>query len=64
MYEPALAGFVAAHFGIQNILWLPIGAVVLGVFVSVLLKETAPAKLRRREAAATAASLPVAGQPE
>ncbi|CAM2185971.1 Sialic acid transporter NanT [Paraburkholderia sacchari] len=44
---PALAGFVAAHFGIQNILWLPIGAVVLGVLVSLLLKETAPARLRR-----------------
>ncbi|HTR09410.1 MAG TPA: MFS transporter [Paraburkholderia sp.] len=61
---PALAGFVAAHFGIQNILWLPIGAVVLGVLVSVLLKETAPAKLRRRDAAAPAAPLPAAGQPE
>jgi MFS family permease len=62
---PALAGFVAAHFGIQNILWLPIGAVMLGVVVSLLLKETAPARLRRREAAmAAAAPLPVAGQPD
>jgi MFS family permease len=62
---PALAGFVAAHFGIQNILWLPIGAVMLGVVVSLLLKETAPAKLRSREAAmGAAAQLPVAGQPD
>jgi MFS family permease len=46
---PALAGFVATHFGIQNILWLPICAVVLGIGVSLLLAETAPAKLRRRK---------------
>ncbi|MEM5446240.1 MFS transporter [Paraburkholderia guartelaensis] len=62
---PALAGFVAAHFGIQNILWLPIGAVFLGVLVSLFLKETAPAKLRRSEAAAPVAPgapLPAAGQ--
>jgi predicted MFS family arabinose efflux permease len=48
---PALAGFVATHFGIQNILWLPICAVILGVGVSLLLEETAPAKARRRHAA-------------
>jgi len=46
---PALGGYVAAHFGIQNILWLPMIAVVLGIFVSVLLKETAPAVLQRRQ---------------
>ena len=46
---PAIAGFVATHFGIQNILWLPICAVVLGIGVSLLLVETAPAKLRRRQ---------------
>ena len=59
---PALAGFVAAHFGIQNILWLPIGAVLLGVLVSLLLKETAPAKLGRSEPVIPAAPLPAAGQ--
>ncbi|OLL31781.1 MFS transporter [Burkholderia sp. SRS-W-2-2016] len=45
---PAIAGFVATHFGIQNILWLPICAVLLGIVVSLLLEETAPARLRRR----------------
>jgi len=45
---PALAGFVAHHFGIQNILWLPICAVLLGIVVSLLLEETAPARLQRR----------------
>ena len=57
---PALAGFVATRFGIQNILWLPICAVLLGIGVSLLLKETAPAKLRRRSA--TTVDLPVAEQ--
>ena len=45
---PAMGGYVAAHFGIQNILWLPMIAVVVGIFVSTLLKETAPAVLQRR----------------
>jgi len=59
---PALAGFVATRFGIQNILWLPICAVVLGIGVSLLLTETAPAKLRRHHG--TAMKLPAAGQPD
>ncbi|MFP3616032.1 MFS transporter, partial [Paraburkholderia sp. SIMBA_050] len=45
---PALGGYVAAHFGIQNILWLPMIAVLLGIVVSMLLRETAPAVLQRR----------------
>jgi predicted MFS family arabinose efflux permease len=45
---PAMGGYVAAHFGIQNILWLPMGAVILGTLVSMLLRETAPAVLQRR----------------
>lgn len=59
---PAIAGFVATHFGIQNILWLPICAVVLGIGVSFLLAETAPAKLRRRQI--EAAGFVAAEQPE
>ena len=39
------------HTGIQNILWLPMCAVMLGIVVSLLLKETAPAVLQRRMAA-------------
>ncbi|NML31920.1 MFS transporter [Paraburkholderia antibiotica] len=50
---PAIAGFVATHFGIQNILWLPICAVLLGIGVSLLLEETAPSRLRRRGGAPT-----------
>ncbi|SAK80713.1 MFS transporter [Caballeronia ptereochthonis] len=48
---PALAGFVATRFGIQNILWLPICAVVVGIGVSLLLEETAPARARRNSQA-------------
>lgn len=63
---PALAGFVATHFGIQNILWLPICAVILGVGVSLLLEETAPAKVRRRTAASAGepVEFPAIEQPE
>ena len=63
---PALAGFVATHFGIQNILWLPICAVILGVGVSLLLEETAPARARRRSAPTVDESsrFPVVEQPE
>ncbi|WP_233808393.1 MFS transporter [Paraburkholderia sp. HP33-1] len=60
---PALARFVATHFGIQNILWLPICAVLLGIGVSLLLEETAPARMRRRSAAPTL-DLPASEQPE
>jgi predicted MFS family arabinose efflux permease len=59
---PALAGFVATHFGIQNILWLPICAVVLGIGVCLLLEETAPARLRRR--VGPVIELPASEQPE
>ncbi|KXU84269.1 MFS transporter permease [Paraburkholderia monticola] len=60
---PALAGFVATHFGIQNILWLPIGAVLLGIGVSLLLEETAPARVRR-QGRIPSLDLPTSEQPE
>ncbi|MEX3639586.1 MFS transporter [Paraburkholderia sp. BR14320] len=60
---PALAGFVATHFGIQNILWLPICAVLLGIGVSLLLEETAPARVRRQRLAPSL-ELPASEQPE
>jgi sugar phosphate permease len=42
---PAIAGAVAKNYGIQNILWLPLGGVVLGILVCMFLKETAPRKI-------------------
>ncbi len=41
-----IGGWVAKNFGIQNILWLPFGAVILGIFVCLFLKETAPRKVQ------------------
>jgi MFS family permease len=43
---PGIAGYVAQNFGIQYILDLALGGVVLGVVVCLFLKETAPRKLR------------------
>jgi MFS family permease len=43
---PIIAGWVARNYGIQNILWLPLATVTLGILVSLLLKETAPKKMR------------------
>ena len=40
-----IAGYIAKNFGIENILYLPLGAVILGVLVTFFLKETAPKKV-------------------
>src|SRR3989442_3025436 len=41
---PSIAGFIAQNYGIQNILYLALSGVVLGVFVCLFLTETAPRK--------------------
>jgi sugar phosphate permease len=43
---PSIAGFVAKNYGIQYILYLCLAGVVLGVVVSLFLRETAPKKTR------------------
>jgi predicted MFS family arabinose efflux permease len=43
---PSIAGFVAQHYGIQNILYLALSGAVLGAVVCVFLKETAPKKMQ------------------
>jgi predicted MFS family arabinose efflux permease len=43
---PAIAGFIAQHYGIQNILYLALGGVSLGILVCLFLKETAPKKMQ------------------
>ena len=43
---PIIAGYVAKHFGIQYILHLAAGALVIGLLVALSLKETAPVKTR------------------
>jgi MFS family permease len=41
---PSIAGFVGNHYGIENTLYVALIGVTLGVFVSLLFKETAPRK--------------------
>jgi MFS family permease len=43
---PSIAGFIAQHYGIQNILYLALTGITLGVVVCLFLKETAPRKTR------------------
>jgi len=42
---PIMAGTVAQRYGIENILWVAMSGVVLGVVVSMFLRETAPRKV-------------------
>lgn len=49
---PSLAGYVAKHFGIQYIMQLGMGALVVGLVVALAFKETAPARLTRGAASA------------
>jgi len=56
---PIIAGTVAQRYGIQNILWVAMSGVVLGIGVSVFLRETAPRKVgAARPAAIARASTP------
>jgi predicted MFS family arabinose efflux permease len=55
---PALAGFIAQHYGIEHIFGLALGGLLLGTVFALLLQETAPRKL----AAATAASATAASR--
>lgn len=54
---PALAGFIAKNYGIQYTLYLAMGGVVLGFFVGLALRETAPSKNRAQIDAETAAKV-------
>lgn len=48
---PAIGGFVSQNYGIQNVLWMPLVGVTLGVVVCAFLKETAPRFAQARKAA-------------
>jgi len=47
---PSLAGYVALHFGIQFTFYLALGGLALGFAVALGLRETAPLRLKLREA--------------
>jgi len=42
---PSIAGFIGNAYGIENTLYVALTGVVLGIFVSLFLRETAPRKL-------------------
>ena len=39
---PGIGGWIAQNYGIQNVLWLALGGLVVGVVVSLFYRETAP----------------------
>lgn len=45
---PALAGYVAKHYGVENAMYLALGALMVGFFVAISLRETAPNRTSRR----------------
>ena len=45
---PAIGGAIAQRYGIENIFWMPLIGVAMGVLVSIGLVETAPRKIARR----------------
>lgn len=49
---PVLGGYVAKHYGIQYIMYLALGALVLGMLVTISLVETAPVRLKKVTSAA------------
>jgi MFS family permease len=49
---PAIGGYIAQTYGIQNILWMPLIGVALGIVVCMFLTETAPKKVGHLAAAA------------
>src|SRR5436190_979270 len=52
---PVIGGAIAQHYGINNILWMPLIGVALGALVSLFVKETAPAKVENLARARAAA---------
>ncbi|MCY1444369.1 hypothetical protein D9M71_608360 [compost metagenome] len=42
---PAIAGYIAQHHGIENTMYLALGAVLVGLLVATCLRETAPARV-------------------
>lgn len=51
---PSIAGFIAQHYGIENVLLVALTGVVFGFVVCLFLKETAPRKLAIEESGPTA----------
>ncbi|TCW79856.1 MFS transporter [Burkholderia sp. SRS-46] len=50
---PSVAGYVAKHFGIQHIMQLGMGALMIGLVIALSLRETAPVRLAQQGAVST-----------
>lgn len=50
---PVLSGIVAEHYGIQNIFYLSLTGTVLGMIISLFIKETAPRKVAEMQNTST-----------
>lgn len=46
---PSIAGFIAQHYGIQNVLFVALAGVLFGMLVCLFLRETAPRRLAIEE---------------
>lgn len=44
---PALAGYVAKHYGVENAMYFALGALAVGFVVAISLRETAPGRTSR-----------------
>jgi predicted MFS family arabinose efflux permease len=58
-FAPSIAGGIADHYGIQYTLWFALGGQLVGLLISLFLRETAPRKART----ATGGSVSVLDQP-
>ncbi|KAA1009765.1 MFS transporter [Paraburkholderia panacisoli] len=56
---PALAGYVAKHYGIERVMYFALAALVIGFVVAISLKETAP----RRRTSVVVATPPLVSLP-
>jgi MFS family permease len=50
-FAPAIAGYIAKHYGIEHAAAVPLYALGVGIVVILLLKETAPIRLRSKAVA-------------
>jgi len=48
---PTVAGFAADRFGLSIVMWISCGGALLAAVLSLFLKETAPAVIRRQPSA-------------
>lgn len=53
-FAPAIGGWIAKNYGIQNVLWLAFGGLAVGTVVSLFYRETAPRFAKKGKGAESA----------